>query len=97
METRRTRKPSRIGPPTRLLKRYRKACAGFIDRSDFADRRACHVECPSRLPARPSGLWGLTAQRSQAKGPARHQCRTAPARAPLKLTKRTNVVREKPS
>src|SRR5215475_777217 len=38
---------------------------------------------PSRLPARPSGLWGLTAQRGQAKGPACHQCRTAPARALL--------------
>ena len=25
---------------------------------------------PSRLPARPSGLWGLTAQRGQAKGAA---------------------------
>jgi len=46
VESRRTREPWRIGLPTRLLKRYKKVCAGFIDRSDFADRRACHVECP---------------------------------------------------
>src|SRR6516162_7620681 len=32
-----------MGLPTRLLKRYKKVCAGFIDRSDFADRRACHA------------------------------------------------------
>ena len=25
---------------------------------------------PSRLPARPFGLWGVTAQRGQAEGPA---------------------------
>src|SRR6478609_8227427 len=29
---------------------------------------------PSRLPARPSGLWGLTAQRGQAMGPAVAGC-----------------------
>src|ERR1700746_1344627 len=36
---------------------------------------------PSRLPARPSGLRGLTAQRGQAKGLPCHQCRTELARA----------------
>jgi len=52
---------------------------------------------PSRLPARPSGLRGLTAQRGQARGLPCHQCRTALARALVKRKeKRKNVDHEKP-
>ena len=44
---------------------------------DCSSARAFAVN-PSRLPARPSGLRGLTAQRGQAKEPAvGHQRRTA--------------------
>src|SRR5215471_8070513 len=46
-------------------------------RTDRSSARASAVN-PSRLPARPSGLRGLTAQRGQANESAvGHQCRTA--------------------
>src|SRR5690348_2360546 len=45
--------------------------------TDRSSARASAVN-PSRLPARPSGLRGLTAQRGQANESAvDHQCRTA--------------------
>src|SRR6516164_7416429 len=45
--------------------------------TDRSSARASAVN-PSRLPARPCGLWGLTAQRGQANESAvGHQCRTA--------------------
>jgi len=43
---------------------------------DCSSARAFAVN-PSRLPARPSGLRGLTAQRGQAEEPPCHQCRLA--------------------
>src|SRR6516165_7610279 len=51
---------------------------------------------PSRLPARPSGLWGIDRSARQAKGaavPSMQNC--APRELSLKLTKRRNADRKK--
>src|ERR1700758_4631343 len=50
---------------------------------------------PSRLPARPSGLRGLTAQRGQAKGLPCHQCRTELARALSKIGREEMLIAKK--
>src|SRR6516164_6643514 len=52
-------------------------CNVVMAGTDRSSARASAVN-PSRLPARPSGLRGLTAQRGQANESAvGHQCRTA--------------------
>src|ERR1700755_1023287 len=50
---------------------------------------------PSRLPARPSGLRGVTAQRGQAKGLPCHQCRTELARALSKIGREEMLIAKK--
>src|SRR5246127_4457034 len=60
----------------------------------FCSARAFAVN-PSRLPARPSGLRGLTAQRGQAKGLPCHQCRTELARALSKIGREEMLIAKK--
>jgi hypothetical protein len=50
---------------------------------------------PSRLPARPSGLWGLTARRGQAKRTAVINAEPRSDEPALKRWKRRNADREK--
>src|SRR6516165_59383 len=72
----------------------------FTFASVMAGHHCCSARAfavnPSRLPARPSGLRGLTAQRGQARRSAVPSMQNCAHASLLKRRKRKNVDREKP-
>jgi len=108
---RRVSHSERAPPLDQLNKRNRNPSTGEGGEEDQQERRGRSVmarhHCrsarafavnPSRLPARPSGLWGIDRSARPSKGSRRAiNAELRPRELPLKLTKTRNVDREKTS